>query len=93
MDKAKTEIKFLLLLGTNGRSNKIYILFEGKNNFTTPTNTSATLASKLRYNVTLPSLNFLVFEIPISCKKYYSLYQNLHTKNLKYSQKTLLNNK
>ena len=49
------------MLGTNKQSYKINILFKEKNNSTTPTSTSATLAFEPRCNVTSPSLSFLIF--------------------------------
>ena len=61
LNKLETEIKFFLMLYTNKQSFKTNIIFEEKNNSTTPINTETTLNFELKCNVTSPSLNFLVF--------------------------------
>ena len=57
LNKPKTEIKFLPMVGINKRSFKANILFEEKNNFTTLIDTATTLPSN---NITSSLLSFLV---------------------------------
>ena len=68
LNKSETKIKFLLMLGTNKQSYKTNILFEEKNNFTTPTDTATNLASEPKCNVNHHLISWF-FEIPTTCYK------------------------